>query len=125
MKKISIFLALITLIFSVFLVYKYKQHRNRFFNLETITLATKLDPEPFSFFKDNTISGFDIDIAREVTLRLGKPINLKSLSWKKIASEVSRGRVDLFLTARPYSEIPKKLLPGAGFSPRLSEKRFY
>ena len=48
-------------------------------------------------FKDesNEIVGFDIDLAKEASKRLGRPVEFKAIDWNSKEAELKSGRVDI------------------------------
>ena len=73
-------------------------------------------PMCFRTKDNNDLTGFDIDLAREVAKRLGVKVQFKSISWEDVFNGLNRGDIDtiwsgmtitderdnLFVFSRPY-----------------------
>jgi ABC-type amino acid transport substrate-binding protein len=73
--------------------------------IDVLIVGTNAEFPPFTFINEqNEIVGFDIDIAREVATRMGKPIEIKDRSFDMLVPEAQNGSVHLLaagLTATP------------------------
>lgn len=61
-------------------------------------IVVGLDDEyPPMGFKDenNQIVGFDVDLAKEASKRLGRPVEFKGIDWASKEAELKSGRVDI------------------------------
>ncbi len=70
----------------------------------TIIVGTNAEYPPFTFMDNNTIVGFDIDIAREVCRRLGKTMELKDMSFDALIPKIQLGQLHMIaagMTATP------------------------
>ena len=61
-------------------------------------------------FKDesNEIVGFDIDLAKEASKRLGRPVELKAIDWNSKEAELKSGRVDILWNGLDITEKRKE-----------------
>lgn len=61
-------------------------------------------------FKDekNEIVGFDIDLAKEVTKRLGREVEFKAIDWNSKEAELKSGRVDILWNGLDITEQRKE-----------------
>lgn len=60
---------------------------------KVMIVGTNTEFPPFAFLQNNTIVGFDIDIAREVCKRMGKEILFKNMPFDALIPEVTLGHV--------------------------------
>jgi arginine/lysine/histidine transporter system substrate-binding protein len=60
---------------------------------DTLIVGTSADFKPFSFKENNTIVGFDIDIAREIAQRLGKNIIFKDMPFELLIPQLQLGTI--------------------------------
>ncbi|MDD6397712.1 MAG: amino acid ABC transporter substrate-binding protein [Anaerovibrio sp.] len=61
-------------------------------------------------FKDesNEIVGFDIDLAKEASKRLGRPVEFKAIDWNSKEAELKSGRVDILWNGLDITEKRKE-----------------
>ena len=61
-------------------------------------------------FKDenNEITGFDIDLAKEASKRLGREVEFKAIDWSSKEAELKSGRVDVLWNGLDITEDRKK-----------------
>lgn len=79
-------------------------------SLETILVGTNSEYPPFSFIKDNQLTGFDIDVVTEVVRRLGKKIAFKDMTFTTLIPELQRGRIHLIAAGMtPTPERAKRI----------------
>lgn len=60
-----------------------------------IIIGTSADFPPFSFVKNKEIVGFDIDLAKEVTKRIGKKIEFVNLDFEILLPELQLGNINM------------------------------
>jgi len=58
--------------------------------------------------KDNKIVGFDIDMAKEASKRLGIPVEFKPIDWSSKEAELKSGRIDCIWNGLNITEDRKK-----------------
>lgn len=75
---------------------------------DKIVIGTNAEYPPFSFLRDGTIVGFDIDVAQEVVKRLGKQAELLDMPF------------DMLL---PYLQLGNVHIIAAGISPKPSRAK--
>lgn len=64
--------------------------------IKTLIVGTSTDFPPFSFRdKENTIVGFDIDVAREVAKRLNLDINLQDKPFGSLVPQIELGHIHM------------------------------
>ncbi len=69
-----------------------------------LIIGTNAEFAPFCFIKDNKIVGFDIDLALEVSRRMGKNPQLKNMDFDMLVPEIQIGGVHMLaagMTATP------------------------
>jgi len=74
---------------------------------ELLVVGTNAEYPPFTYVENDTIIGFDIDLIKEVTKRLGKKIELKDMPFDVLIPEISRGTIQIIaagLTPTPEKE---------------------
>ena len=59
----------------------------------TLIVGINTDYAPFSFIENDTISGFDIDLVREIADRLGKTIELRDMPFDSLIPALQIGSV--------------------------------
>ncbi|MBS1987123.1 amino acid ABC transporter substrate-binding protein [Candidatus Dependentiae bacterium] len=62
---------------------------------DTIIVGTNAEYQPFSFLRDGTIVGFDIDVAKEVVKRLGKNIEIIDMPFDMLLPCLQMGTVQI------------------------------
>ncbi len=76
-----------------------------------IIVGTNAEFPPFTFVKNDTIVGFDIDIAREVCKRLGKEIELHDMPYEALLPEIQLGKIQMIAAGMtPTEQRAKKIL---------------
>lgn len=65
----------------------------------TLTVGVSADYAPFEFFKDGEIVGFDIDLMKEITNRLGKNVHFKDMSFEAILGSLVTHRIDAAISS--------------------------
>ena len=71
---------------------------------ETIIVGTNAEYPPFTFIKDNQITGFDIDVVQEAFRRINKKITIKDMSFKALIPSIQLGQIQVIaagMTATP------------------------
>lgn len=68
------------------------------------------DSYPPMGFKDenNEIVGFDVDLAKEATKRLNRPVEFKGIDWSSKEAELKSGRVDILWNGLDITEKRKE-----------------
>src|SRR5437868_1703335 len=71
---------------------------------QELIVGTNADFPPFSFIKDGTIVGFDIDIAHEVAHRLNKKLTLIDLPFIALIPELQMGAIHIIAAGMTATE---------------------
>lgn len=71
---------------------------------EVMIVGTNAEYPPFTFYQDNVIVGFDIDIAKEVCRRLDKDLVFKNMPFDALVPEVALGHVHFVAAGMSYTE---------------------
>lgn len=71
---------------------------------EVMIVGTNAEYPPFSFYQDDVIVGFDIDIAKEVCRRLDKNFVLKNMPFDALIPEVALGHIHFVAAGMSYTE---------------------
>src|SRR5579862_9191815 len=60
----------------------------------TIVIGTNAEFPPFSFIDEQgAVTGFDIDVAKEVFKRLGKQMTIKDMAFDMLIPEIQQGSI--------------------------------
>ncbi|WP_377891472.1 transporter substrate-binding domain-containing protein [Alkalihalobacillus sp. R86527] len=63
---------------------------------ETLLIGTEATYPPFSYRDDsNEITGYDVEVAREVAQRIGMKAEFKAIEWKGLLSSLETERIDM------------------------------
>lgn len=76
-------------------------------DLETIIIGTNSEYQPYTFIKNDTLTGLDIDIATEVMNRLGKKFTFKDMAFDALIPEIQMGSTHMIaagVTPTPLRE---------------------
>lgn len=77
----------------------------------TIIVGTNAEYPPFSFKENNTITGFDIDIIKEIAHRLEKKIIIKDMPFEALIPQVQLGSIQIIAAGMtPSPERAKQVL---------------
>lgn len=67
-----------------------------------LIMGTSADFPPYEFHKvvdgQDTIVGFDIEIAKEIAADLGRELEIKDLPFDSLLNELSSGRIDMVIS---------------------------
>ncbi|HBS48327.1 TPA: basic amino acid ABC transporter substrate-binding protein [Candidatus Dependentiae bacterium] len=108
MKKILFVLGLSIVFFSSWYLFKHGKKTN---SNDVIIVGTNAEYPPFSFVKNDTIVGFDIDIISEICKRLGKKIIIKDMPFDVLIPEIQRGSINLIAAGMtPTEERAKEVI---------------
>jgi ABC-type amino acid transport substrate-binding protein len=86
----------------------------------TIVVGTSPDYAPYEFFKDGEMTGFDIELMREVGRRLGKEVDFRDLSFDAIIGSLKSERIDAAISS--ITPIVERL-KSVDFSDEYTESR--
>lgn len=64
-------------------------------DFDTIIVGTNTEYPPYTFIQDDTTTGFDIDIAKEVVKRLGKKIEIQNMSFDALLPALQLGSIHM------------------------------
>ena len=74
-----------------------------------LIVATDAGYDPFEVLdKEGKITGFDIDLAREVAKDLGLELELKNVAWDGIIGELKTGKCDVIFSGMSVTDERKK-----------------
>lgn len=77
-------------------IFWYSRHSSEpIINDHKLIVGTNAEYPPFSFIKDEEIVGFDIDIAREVSKRMGKEMELKDMPFEMLLPQIQLGEIQI------------------------------
>ncbi|WP_338626139.1 amino acid ABC transporter substrate-binding protein [Selenomonas sp. TAMA-11512] len=78
---------------------------------EKIVIGLDDNFPPMGFHDEsNEIVGFDIDLAKELSKRLGTPVEFKAIDWASKEAEIASGRIDAIWNGLEITEERKKNL---------------
>jgi polar amino acid transport system substrate-binding protein len=86
----------------------------------TIVVGTSADYAPYEFFKDGQMVGFDIELMREISKRLGKEVEFKDLYFDAIVGSLKTERIDMAISAITPTEERRK---SVDFSDEYTESK--
>lgn len=66
---------------------------------ETYIVGTSADYAPFEFFKDNQITGYDIDVIHAIANKIGIKIEIKDMNFDGILGSLQSKRIDMAISA--------------------------
>lgn len=69
-----------------------------------LIVGTNAEFPPFTYIENQKIVGFDIDIANEVAIRLGKAIQFKDMPFDALIPEITLGNVDFVAAGLSYTD---------------------
>ncbi len=75
-----------------------------FIKSDTLVVGTNAEFPPFTTIENGKIVGFDIDVATEVSSRLGKKITFKDMPFEALIPDVVFGHVDFVAAGMSYTE---------------------
>lgn len=70
----------------------------------TLTVGTNAEFFPFSFREGKEITGFDVDIAKEVSQRLNKKLLFKDMPFDALLPDLLLGNIDFIAAGMTYTE---------------------
>ena len=73
-------------------------------NETPLIVGTNAEFPPFSYLENKILVGFDIDIAKEVAKRLGKPIQFKDMPFDALIPAVVLNQVDFIAAGMSYTK---------------------
>ncbi|KQL50226.1 amino acid ABC transporter substrate-binding protein [Brevibacillus choshinensis] len=73
-----------------------------------LTFASSGEYQPFSYFKDGQLTGFDIEIGEEIAKRLGLKANAVTSPFSGIIAGVQQGRYDAAIASHVITEDRKQ-----------------
>ena len=66
---------------------------------KVLVVGTSADYPPFSFTKGKQIVGFDVDLAKEVAIKLGYELHIKDMNFSELIPAVKKKKVDCAIAA--------------------------
>lgn len=81
---------------AIFLMHQFTKEAT--FSHNTIIVGTNAEYQPYSFVQDGHITGFDIDLIKELAHRLGKEIVLKDMAFTTLLPDLQMGSLQVIAT---------------------------
>lgn len=78
---------------AAFLIYQFTKEASTLSN--TIIVGTNAEYQPYSFVHDGVITGFDIDLIKELAHRLGKEMVLKDMAFTTLLPDLQMGNLQV------------------------------
>ncbi len=75
---------------------------------QKLVLGTSADYPPFDFRKDGEVTGFDIDVAKEIATRLGRALEVKDMEFSSLIPALQSGQIDLVMAGMTATAERKK-----------------
>ena len=72
--------------------------------VDPLIVGTNSEFPPFIYLENKTLVGFDIDIAKEVAIRLDKKIQFKDMPFDALIPEIILGHVDFVAAGMSYTK---------------------
>ncbi len=69
----------------------------------TLRVATSGDVEPFSFYKDNAITGFDMEMMQRFALWIGADLQVETYNWNALLATTQSGKADIIASNLQYT----------------------
>jgi len=94
----------ILILVSFFIWRNIKKKDAKINRLTHVTIGTNAEYPPFSFIKNNSINGFDIDVIKEVFKRIRKTFELQDMSWNSLIPAIQLDKIQVIaagITAKP------------------------
>lgn len=76
---------------------------------DKLIVGSDISYPSFSFLNNGNPDGFDIDIAKEISKRMGKEIEIVPVSWSSIYEEIGKGNIDMAISAVPLLPDKEKI----------------
>src|SRR5688572_3786907 len=93
MKKVSLYILIGLIIITTVAVWRSAKKVSPAPDMDIITIGTNAEFQPFSFKEGDTITGFDIEVIKEVFNRLDKKIIIKDMPFDALVPELQLGNV--------------------------------
>jgi polar amino acid transport system substrate-binding protein len=71
---------------------------------KTITFALSADYPPFEYYKDNKITGFDVELAEMLAKEMGKKAKFENMQFSGILAALQNGSVDAAISTIAINE---------------------
>ena len=110
MKKIIFGVFIVFFLIFMFIFYRFHSSKKDIVADNILLVGTNAEYPPFCFIEKGEITGFDIDVAKEVSKRLGKEIVIKDLSWDALVPELQMGTVQVVAAALTPTEEKGKMV---------------
>ena len=92
MKKTSLYILITLIIVSIVAVWRSTK-KSTSPSVDTIVIGTNAEFQPFSFKEEDDITGFDIDVIKEIFKRLDKKIIIKDMPFDALIPEIQLGNI--------------------------------
>ena len=79
----------------LFFVYYISNKKNIITESTNLIVGTNAEYQPFTFIKNNKISGFDISLIKKICKKLNKKIELRDLPFDILIPEIQRNSIDI------------------------------
>jgi ABC-type amino acid transport substrate-binding protein len=76
-----------------------KQQVPRSIKSSILTVGTNAEFPPFEFIENGQLTGFDIDLMKEIARRLGKEIEIKDMPFTSLITQLQLGTLDVLAAA--------------------------
>lgn len=87
-----------------------KPYKNQSKSANILIVGTNSEYAPFSYMENNTLSGFDIDLANEVASRLGKTVEWQDMPFDALIPALQTGSIHVIATGiTPTAERAQKV----------------
>jgi polar amino acid transport system substrate-binding protein len=93
MRKTSLYIIITLIIITTAAVWRSAKKAYPASSVETIIIGTNAEFQPFSFKKDDIITGFDIEVIEEIFKRLDKKIIFKDMPFDALIPEIQLGNI--------------------------------
>ncbi|HSW73624.1 MAG TPA: transporter substrate-binding domain-containing protein [Candidatus Limnocylindria bacterium] len=104
MNRITPIIVFSTIVLASAGLFWYAKNSSLVIDTNTLLVDTNAEYPPFSFLDNDTIVGFDIDLANEVGKRLGKTVKITDMPFDSLLPKLQLGDLNIIaagLTATP------------------------
>ncbi|MCR4941506.1 MAG: transporter substrate-binding domain-containing protein [Campylobacter sp.] len=83
----------------------------KFDKFKTLRVGTNAEYPPFEFIDENrNITGFDMELARELATRVGVELDILNMSFDGLIPALKSGKIDVAISAMSATEKRKKVV---------------
>lgn len=77
---------------------------------EVLIIGTDTTYPPFEYLENGEPAGFDIDLIKEIAVRMDKQLEIVPIQWDQDFKDLREGKVDMIISAVSYNTEKEKLV---------------